>query len=113
MARESNQRTSGRIMVEVECYGAATRQKGSAQISDLSLNGAMVSHTNITPVRGELIGISFDAADGPILLIGWVVRHIDQGFAIEFDHLDQTATDFIDNCAAVVPSRGRGRPSGR
>ena len=98
-------------MIEVECYGAATRQKGPGQISDLSRNGAMLSQTEIVPVRGELVGISFDTVDGPILMIGWVIRHIDQGFAIEFDHLDQNAIDFIDNCAAVVPSRGR--PSDR
>jgi PilZ domain len=113
MARESNRRESGRIMVEVECYGAATRQKGPGQVSELSHNGALVSRTEILPVRGELVGLGMDTANGPVLLIGWVTRHTHQGFAIEFDHLDQNAIDYIDNCSAVVPSRGRGRPSGR
>jgi hypothetical protein len=59
-------------------------------------------------VRGELVGLSIDTADGPILLISWVTRHINRGFAIEFDHRDPNAIDYIDNCAAVVPSRRRG-----
>jgi hypothetical protein len=109
MARESNNRNTGRIMVDVKCYGAATRQKGSGQISDLSINGALVTHTEITPVRGELVGISLDSPDGAILLVGWVVRHVDQGFAIEFDHLNEKTAAFINNAAAIVPSRGRGR----
>ena len=98
-------------MVEVECFGAATRQKGSGQISDLSRNGALLSQTDILPVRGELVGLSMESAEGPVLLIGWVTRHVDQGFAIEFDHLEPKSTDFIDNWAAVVRSRGRGMPS--
>jgi hypothetical protein len=113
MARESNRRESGRTLVEVLCYGAATRQKGPGHVSELSRNGALVSETAILPVRGELVGLSMDTANGPILLIGWVTRHINKGFAIEFDHLDPNAIDYIDNCAAVVSSRRRGRPSSR
>ena len=113
MARESNRRESGRTLVEVLCYGAATRQKGPGHVSELSRNGALVSETAILPVRGELVGLSMDTANGPILLIGWVTRHINKGFAIEFDHLDPNAIDYIDNCAAVVPARRRGRSSGR
>ncbi len=111
MARESNQRASGRIMVQIQCYGSATRNKGSGWISDLSRQGALISRTAVTPVRGDLVGISIDTSHGPVLLTGWVVRHIYKGFAIEFDHLDQNATEFIDDVAAIVPSRGRGKPS--
>lgn len=96
--------------MQVECFGAATRQKGPGQVSELSRNGALVSQTDILPVRGELVGLGLDTANGTILLIGWVTRHTDQGFAIEFDHLDAKAIDFIDNSAAIVRSRGRGRP---
>jgi len=71
----------------------------------------MISHTGLTPVRGELVGIHFESKDGPVLLIGWVVRHIEKGFAIEFDHLDAKATEFVDNATAIVPSRGRGKAS--
>ena len=100
-------------MVQVECLGAATRQKGPGQVSELTRNGALVSQTEILPVRGELVGLGLESPSGAILLIGWVTRHTHQGFAIEFDHLDARAIDFIDDCAAVVPSRGRGRPHTR
>ena len=96
-------------MVDVKCYGAATRQKGRGQLSDLSHTGALVSQTGLVPVRGELVGITLDSENGSILFVGWVVRHIDNGFAIEFDHLDEKAAAFLEASTGFVPTPGRGR----
>lgn len=111
MSRTSNSRKAGRIMVDFECYGAATRQKGRAQLVDVSRQGALVLKTRITPIRGELVGITADTPSGNVLLIGWCVRHVENGFAVEFDHLDERTTGFIDDLASIVPARSRPRPA--
>lgn len=111
MSRTANARKAGRIMVDIECYGAATRQKGRAQLADVSREGALVLQTRIMPIRGELVGVTADTPSGSVLLIGWCVRHVHDGFAIEFDHLDERAGSFIDDLSAVVraPSRPRSK----
>ncbi|MCA9502106.1 MAG: PilZ domain-containing protein [Myxococcales bacterium] len=109
MSRSKNERKSGRFPVDIECHGTATRQKGRALLADVSHDGALVLKTGIVPIRGELIGVTADTVAGPLLLIGWCVRHVDDGFAIEFDHLDERAAAFIDDLSSVVPTRSRGR----
>jgi hypothetical protein len=97
-----NRREDGRVYTTFECDVAGYRQRGRGRLADISHKGALIVESDAIPVRGELVGLAFDDVVGAVLLIGWVVRHIDKGFAIEFDHLNQRARDLIDDLVALV-----------
>ena len=81
-------------------------QKGSGVIEDISYRGALIGTTRVVPDRGELVGLGLELANlGAVVLIGRMVRLTISGFAIEFDHLDARAKEFVDSVAAIVHGR--------
>jgi hypothetical protein len=40
----------------------------------------------------------------------WVIRHIDNGFAIELDHLDKNPAAFLEGSTDFVPAPGLDEP---
>jgi hypothetical protein len=102
MTAARNRREDGRLYTTYECALAGYRQRARGRLADISHKGALVVDTAAIPVRGELVGLAFDGEHGAVLLIGWVVRHVKSGFAIEFDHLDDRARALIDDLAALV-----------
>jgi hypothetical protein len=97
-----NRRRDGRLYTNYECLLAGYRQKARGVVRDISHHGALVVETEAIPVRGELVGLTFDHDNEAVLLIGWVTRHVDHGFAIEFDHLNERAQALIDHLSALV-----------
>ena len=101
-----NRRDSGRFEADFECLCAGVHQKGSGVIEDISYRGALIGTTRVVPDRGELVGLGLELANlGAVVLIGRMVRLTISGFAIEFDHLDARAKEFVDSVAAIVHGR--------
>jgi hypothetical protein len=100
--RTRNRRQEGRLFTSYDCVLAGIRQRASGRVADISHQGALIDGTQAIPVRGELVGLTFPHGEKPVLLIGWVTRHVEHGFAIEFDHLDERARGLIDDLAALV-----------
>ena len=89
---------------------AGTNQRGTGVLADISRTGALIEKTLVVPDRGELVGLALELQDlGALVLIGRVVRQTFSGFAIEFDHLDARATEFVDCVAGLVKPQGRTR----
>ena len=103
MQREQNRRKQGRIYTSFSCLCATVRQRGRGRVEDISPSGCLILDSPLVPCRGELVGVTFDHEVGNVLLIGWVVRHVDTGFAIEV----RACPDSVDIC--TMP-RGQGFP---
>ena len=78
--------------------------QGEFVLANISDSGALLEETSFVPVRGELVGLSLDLPlPGASLLIGWVSRHTESGFAIEFDESDAETQRLAREIAAIVP----------
>jgi hypothetical protein len=107
MIRTENRRSDGRLLASFECLCATTRRKAEGVLKDISYSGALVECTGFVPSRGELVGLTFDEPVGGVLLTGWVVRHESNGFALEFEHLDEKARRLVDDLASIVAANRR------
>ncbi len=103
--KRNEQRDSERVIANFECLCSGSRGKGSGLLVDISDSGALVEEASFFPVRGELIGLAIEI---PVvesgLLIGWVSRHTDKGFAIEFDVSSPQSKRLVKEIGAIVPA---------
>ncbi len=107
--KQSERRDSQRAVANFKCLCSGFWRKGSGVLTSISGSGALLEETSFVPVGGELVGLSLDLPlPGASLLIGWVSRHTDSGFAIEFDKSDAETQRLAREIAAIVPMRSRG-----
>ena len=72
----------------------------------LSIPEALLEKTLFTPVCGEPVALSMQLPlDGEGLLIDWVSRHTESGFAIELDEASPAPERLASYVAGVVPVR--------
>ncbi len=110
-SKRPERRDSNRAVAHFECLCSGFWQKGSGILTNISGSGAQIEETSFVPGRGELVGLSLDLPlPGASLLIGWVARHTESGFAIEFDESDAETQRLAREIAAIVPMRSRGDP---
>ena len=89
---QSERRDSQRAVASFKCLCSGFWRKGSGVLTSISSSG----------------GVSLDLPlPGASLLIGWVSRHTDSGFAIEFDKSDAETQRLAREIAAIVPMRSR------
>lgn len=103
--KRNERRDSDRVIANFECLCSGSRGKGSGFLVDISDSGALMEEASFVPVRGELIGIAIEipvAESG--LLIGWVTRHTNKGFAIEFDVSSPQSKRLVKEIGAIVPA---------
>ncbi len=110
--KRKEQRDSDRVVANFECLCSGFRRKGRGLLVDISDSGALVEEVSFLPVRGELIGLAIEIpVVGSRLLIGWVARHTDKGFAIEFDESSPDTKQLAKEIGAIVPVDAKaGRP---
>ena len=110
--KRNERRDSDRVVANFECLCLGVKRKGSGLLVDISDFGALVEEASFVPVRGELIELAIEipvAESG--LLIGWVTRHTDKGFAIEFDESSPQTKRLVKDIGAIVPVDAKaGRP---
>lgn len=112
MEKPQERRRDTRVRTQFETLYSAERQEGSGILTDISYQGAQLEDTSIKPQIGAHVRIYvFVRPVAPFELVGNVVRHSNEGFAVEFEKLDRELRSFVDDAAAIVsvPIRPRER----
>lgn len=103
MAHEGNRRRDGRVQTRFESLYSAGRTEGTGVLQDISYSGAMIVGASLKPELGKQLRIYvFVQPVAPFELVGTVVRHTDDGFAIEYEGLSDEICRFVDDAAAIV-----------
>ena len=98
-----NRRTDGRVQTRFESLYSAGRTEGTGMLSDISYSGALLETATEQPEIGKPLRIYvFIQPVSPFELVGTVVRHTDNGFAIEFSQLSDELKRFVDDVGAIV-----------
>jgi len=110
MAQSGNRRRDGRVQTRFESLYSAGRSEGTGVLQDISYSGAMIVGASLKPEIGKQLRIYvFVQPVAPFELVGTVVRHSDDGFAIEYDNVNDAVRRFVDDAAAIVgipPTKG-------
>ena len=109
MVDEWNRRREGRVRTKFEALYSAGRLEGTGVLQDISYSGAHFEEASLLPSIGlEIRVYVFIQPVSPLELVGWVVRHTDNGFAIEYKVTDPEAQRLVDDIAAIVcpPKKG-------
>lgn len=97
-----------RIATRFESLYSLGRSEGVGVLLDISYSGALFGETSIQPELGtEVRAFVFVQPIDPIPLAGRVVRHIENGFAIEYKDLDPEIRRLVDDASAIVSSPTR------
>ncbi len=104
MQGDGNRRRDGRLKTRFETLYAS----GVGVLTDISYSGAMLEQSEVRPeVGSDLRLFVFLQPIDPIELVGQVVRHTPEGFAIEFKDADPGVRRFVDDVAAIVATPKR------
>jgi hypothetical protein len=104
---KDNRRRDDRVQTRFESLYSAGRSEGTGILTDVSYSGAMIVGTTDKPEIGKPLRIYvFVQPVAPFELVGTVVRHTEDGFAIEYPTLSEETRRFIDDAAAVVGTPG-------
>ncbi len=99
MQEKSGRRRDARIRTQFETLSAS----GTAVLTDISYSGALLGETSVRPDVGSQITLYvFLQPIDPIELSGEVVRHTENGFAIEYKDVSKAVRRLVDDAAAIV-----------
>ena len=105
MRKKSCQRQDSRVRTQFETLGNA----GTAILQDISYSGAQLGETSTLPEIGSEITLYvFLQPINPIELGGTVVRHTENGFAIEYKDVNPEIRRLVDDAAAIVQAPKEG-----
>ncbi len=103
MENERNRRRDGRIQTRFESLYSDGPSEGTGTLADISYSGAMISDASIKPEIGKPLRVYiFVQPVAPFELVGTVVRHTEDGFAIECPTPSEDVRRFVDDTAALV-----------
>ncbi|MCZ6464312.1 MAG: PilZ domain-containing protein [Proteobacteria bacterium] len=103
MDKHFDNRRDMRIRTQFETLYSAGRSEGAGVLADISYSGARLEGVSSKPDIGtELRLYVFLQPVMPFELIGEVVRHSENGFAIEYKNLDPEVRRLVDDAAALV-----------
>ena len=104
MQGDENRRRNARIKTRFETLSAT----GVGVLTDISYSGAMLEKSETRPEVGCGVRLFvFLQPIDPLELVGQVVRHTPEGFAVEFKDLDPDIRRFVDDLAAIVATPKR------
>lgn len=107
MTETKNARRDHRIKTHFETLYTAGRREGVGVLADISYSGALLEGTSMRPPIGSTVRFFvFLQPVSPFELIGRVVRHHEDGFAIEYKDLDPEIHHLVDDAAAIVTTPG-------
>ena len=99
----SNRRRAGRVPTQFESLYSAGRSEGTGVLTDISFTGAMIEGASLKPEIGKALRIYvFVQPVSPFEIVGTVVRHSEQGFAIEYPSLSDEVRRLVEDAAAIV-----------
>lgn len=103
METPSNRRREARVKTAFETLYSAERVEGAGVLSDISYQGALLNEASGKPAVGAHVRLYvFVRPVAPFELVGSVVRHTTNGFAIQFEKLDAETKSLVDDVAAIV-----------
>ncbi len=103
MQEKSGRRRDARIRTQFETLCAS----GTAILMDISYSGALLGESSVVPDIGSVITLYvFLQPINPIELAGEVVRHTENGFAIEYKDVSPEVRRLVDDAAAIVRAPG-------
>lgn len=99
MHEKSGRRRDARIRTQFETLS----DSGTAVLLDISYSGALLGETSALPDVGTVITLYvFLQPVDPIELVGAVVRHTENGFAIEYKDVSPAVRRLVDDASAIV-----------
>lgn len=110
MDRRPDNRRNHRIKTRFETLVAAGPAHGAGLLADISYSGALLEKTSLQPEIGtEVCLFVFLQPINPLELNGRVVRHTEDGFAVEYKTEDSEIRRLVDDAAALVAAPPRSR----
>jgi hypothetical protein len=107
-ARRERIGRDNRVQTEFESLYTSDRQEGAGTLSNISYSGAQIAGASLKPELGTKVGIYvFIQPVSPFELIGEVVRHTEDGFAIALDPSTQEIRNLVDDASAIVNVRSK------
>ena len=103
MAGKMERRRYSRVRTKFELLYSAGQEEGTGVLSDISYSGALVEETLLRPAVGTRVRLYvFLQPVFPFEIIGDVVRHTHDGFALEYKLVDPEVRQLVDEAAAIV-----------
>ncbi len=103
MRKKSCQRRNSRVRTQFETLSSS----GTGILQDISYSGAQIGEISKPPEIGSDITLYvFLQPINPIELVGTVVRHTENGFAIEYKDVNPEVRRLVDDAAAIVRAPG-------
>jgi len=103
MKRLLDRRWDSRTRAHFEIIYSSGREEGSGILADISYSGALLIRASVQPRLGAEVRVYVLLIDdSPFEIVGKVVRHVEDGFAIAYANLGLEFRDLVDDAAAVV-----------
>lgn len=103
MERSADRRRNFRIRTHFEATYSTERQEGSAILANISYSGALLTQASLQPrLESQVRVYVLLNEDFPFVIVGRVVRHVEDGFAIEYADLSPEVRRLVDYAAAMV-----------
>ncbi len=101
-----DQRRSPRFQTPFDALYSAGREEGAGTLVDISMGGARMNEVSVCPSIGTKIRLYiFVQPVAPFELVGEVVRHTPDGFAVENIETNPEIAQLVDDVAAIVSPR--------
>jgi len=112
-----DRRWDSRIRTHFEILYSSGREDGAGILANISYTGALLTQASVQPRVGSQVRVFVPLTeDSPFEVVGKVVRHVEDGFAIEYFGLGPELRSLVDDAAALVanplhvPPRRRSQP---
>ena len=103
MERSADKRRNSRIRTHFETSYSSGREDGSGILANISYSGALLTHTSIQPGLGSQVRVYvLLSEDSPFEIVGQVVRHGEDGFAIEYADLSPELRRLVEDAAEML-----------
>lgn len=100
---DPQRRRETRVQTRFESLYSAGRSEGTGVLADISYTGALIVSASSSPDVGKQLRIYvFIQPVAPFELVGTVVRHTEDGFAIKYSGQTKELKRFVDDIAAMV-----------
>jgi hypothetical protein len=96
-------RRSPRFKARFDALYTAGREEGGGTLVQLSYSGARLAQTSVQPEIGTKVTLYiFIQPVAPFELTGFVARHTEDGFALDYDLFDAEVRRLVDDVAALI-----------
>ena len=100
-------RRTPRFRTRFDALVSGGAQEGAGTLAEISCCGARLEGASFQPALGSKLRLYvFLHPVAPFELDGFVVRHTENGFAVDYDLFDEEVRRLVDDVAALLETRG-------